>query len=91
MTFHAYKDESRRVNWGCNDRAPNTDELKLGALLRIADATEVMAREYQRLINERDMYKRWYDDVEDERDRLGRSNSALRGQITRLRKRIVGE
>ena len=90
MAFRAYKDESRK-NWGRSDRGPTDDELKLGALLRIADATEVMAREYQRLINDRDMYKRWFDNAEDERDRLGRSNSALRGQITRLRKRIAGE
>lgn len=87
MAFNAYKDETRK-NWGCTDRKPTIDELKLGALLRIADATEVMAHEYQKLINERDMYKRMYDGARASRDHFGRSNSALRGQITKLRKKL---
>lgn len=87
MGFKPYRDETRK-NWGCTDRQPDNDELKLGALLRIADATEVMAREYQRLINERDMYKRQYENARERGYRLERSNAALRGQITKLRKRV---
>lgn len=90
MTHRSYRDESRS-NWGCTDRAPDTGELKLGALMRIADATEVMAREYQKLINDRDLYKRWYNEANAVRDRLGRSNAALRCQITKLRKRLAEE
>ena len=88
MAFRSYKDEARK-NWGCDDRTPDKDELKLGALLRIADATEVMAHEYQKLINDRDLYKRWYNEARGSRDRLERSNAALRGQITKLRKRLT--
>ena len=88
MAFNAYKDETRK-NWGCTDRQPDTNELKLGALMRIADATEVMAREYQKLISERDMYKRMYDGARASRDHFDRSNAALRGQITKLRKRLA--
>ncbi|KKM94269.1 hypothetical protein LCGC14_1200150 [marine sediment metagenome] len=32
---------------------------------------------------ERDRYKRWYNDEKETSERLGRSNSALRGVITR--------
>lgn len=88
MGHRSYREESR-LNWGCTDRQPDTNELKLGALMRIADATEVMAREYQELINDRDMYQRWYNETRTHRNRLERSNAALRGQITKLRKRLV--
>lgn len=90
MGHRSYREESRS-NWGCTDRQPDTNELKLGALMRIADATEVMAHEYQKLINDRDLYKRWYNNAKDECDRIGRSNATLRGQITKLRKRLAEE
>jgi len=89
MTFKSYREESR-ANYGCTDRNPNNEELKLGALLRIADATEVMAKEYNRLLSDRNLYKHWYDETRASRDRLERSNAALRGQITKLRKRLAG-
>lgn len=89
MGHRSYR-EASRSNWGCADRQPDTNELKLGALLRIADATEVMAKEYNRLLNDRDLYKRWYDEARASRDRFERSNSALRRQITKLRKRLAG-
>lgn len=87
MAFKSYKDEAR-MNWGCTDRQPDTDELKLGTLQRIADATEIMAREYSKLIGDRDMYKRWYQERSARCIHLEHSNAALRGQITKLRKRL---
>lgn len=36
------------------------DALRTGAFLRIADATEKMALNYDTLIRERDQYKKWY-------------------------------
>lgn len=89
MAFRSYKDEARK-NWGCDDRTPNNDELKLGALLRIADATEVMGREYLKLISDRNLYKRWYDEARSRCERLERSNASLRGHITKLRNRLNG-
>ena len=90
MTHRSYRDESRS-NWGCTDRAPDASELKLGALMRIADATEVMAREYNRLIEQRDMYERLWRESRSCSERLARSNASLRGQITKLRKRLAEE
>lgn len=87
MAHRSYRDESRS-NYGCFDRAPNADELKLGALMRIADATEVMAHEYKRLIEQRDMYERWWRESIAGVKRLERRNAALRGQITKLRKKL---
>lgn len=87
MANRSYRDESRS-NWGCTDRVPDTNELKLGALMRIADATEVMAHEYKRLIEQRDMYERWWRESSAGVKRLERRNAALRGQITKLRKKL---
>jgi hypothetical protein len=70
---------------------PDTNELKLGALMRIADATEVMAHEYKRLIEQRDMYERWWRESSAGVKRLERRNAALCGQITKLRKRLAEE
>ena len=74
MPFKSYREESR-ANWGrtlCDEQHPSNEEVQLGAILRIADAAEVMARNHQQLINER--------------DRLLRRIAALRGHITRLKK-----
>ena len=87
MAFNSYKDEARK-DWGCTDRKPDTDELKIGALQRIADATEVMAREYSRLIEQRNIYEEWWRKSKAYSERLERRNAALRGQITKLRKRV---
>lgn len=82
------RDQSRG-NWhnqngqiGC----PN-DDIKTGALQRIADAIELMAKNYLELIEECDMYKRSYDNASKERAELYRRISALQGVITKLKKK----
>lgn len=85
MEFKTYRDASR-TNWG-RDKAEVTDEhIKLGAVLRIADAVELMAKRYQQLVDDRDMYERWYQSERATVLKLGRSNAALRGHIARLKK-----
>lgn len=78
-----------RDEYRANDDIPNRDELKLGALQRIADATELMAKRHTDLIRERDMYKRFCEDKSRYASKLERRNAALRGQITKLRKRLA--
>lgn len=82
------RDESR-VNYRVRGERASTDELRTGALQRIADATEAMAKHHTELIRERDMYARLYDEQCDRAGKLERSNAALRGQITRLRKKLA--
>ncbi len=86
--FQSYReaskaDDGEKVEVGfrvCND------QLKLGAILRIADATEVMAKDHQLLIDERDDYQRWYKDEQRKAERLRKQIAGLRGYITRLKK-----
>jgi len=62
------------------------EDINAGSLQRIADATEKMAQSYVALIEERERYKRWYENQRDLVQIERRSNSALRGVITKLKK-----
>lgn len=82
----SYRDESRK-DWGTtSELALSLDQVNTGALLRIADATELMARRYQDLINERDLYKIRYFTQQQRAEAAERRISALRGVITRMRR-----
>jgi hypothetical protein len=86
--FKGYR-ETSRTNWGTSEPGMSLDQINCGALLRIADATELMAKRYSDLIDERDNYKRWYEQERDAKHRRDRRINALRGQITKLKKRLV--
>jgi hypothetical protein len=66
---------------------PNWQEIRDGALLRIADAAEKMAQRHTDLIRERDSYERAYKREADESRRLARRITALQGVITRMRRK----
>lgn len=63
------------------------EAVNCGSLQRIADAVEKVAVGYDRLQQDRDLYKRWYLEKKAEAERLARSNVALRGQITKLQRK----
>jgi len=84
---NTYKDQSR-INWEPQGgREASLEELKIGAIQRIADATELMAKNYQQLIDERDRYKGYYERAREQRDKAYRRISALQGVITRMKRR----
>jgi len=80
------RDKSRR-NW-VNEQDSN-ENIQLGCMLRIADATELMAKRYADLINERDQAKRSAEYWRACSDRRERSNRSLRGQITKLKNQLA--
>jgi len=84
-SFKSYRNESRG-NWGTQAEKLNVEQIQLGALLRIADATESMATNHVRLIEERDRLSRLYKESQARLERERRTNSALRGVITKMRK-----
>lgn len=81
-----YRDESRK-GWYSPDENPTTDQLKLGCLQRIADATEAMAKSHTRLMEERDRFERWYREERARAERLERSNRALKAWNTRYKRK----
>lgn len=94
MGFKSYRKESRE-DYGLKgpevteDTALTGDQLRTGCLMRIADATEAMARNHDSIIGERDMYKRWYEEARRDVEHLQKSASALRGIITKIKSRLI--
>lgn len=66
------------------------NEIDSGSLQRIADATEKMAASYDNLMNNRDLYKRWYEQEQAAKESLTRRVIALRGVITKLKAKLQG-
>lgn len=81
--------ELSRSRW--TSSGSSLDHINCGSLLRIADATELMAKNYQELINDRDRFKRWYNDEQTRRYRLERRIASLRGVITRMKRNSLKE
>lgn len=78
-----------RLNWTSNTGNLNVKQIQAGALLRIADATEKMCldrekleRDYHYMRQSRDRYRDLY-----EKER--RRNAGLRGYMNRLKKLIA--
>lgn len=81
------REDSKR-NWSSNGRI---EEINSGSLQRIADATEVMAQNYVQLQNDRDMYKRWWQEQQERTEKLRRRVAALQGVITKMKNKATGE
>ena len=81
--------ESSRENYRTRDPVPTESELRVGALQRIASATERMARSHEELEQDRDRWKRWHDAERDQRRRGDRRIAALKGVVTRLQRKLA--
>lgn len=89
MAFKSYKQESRKDYGTSKDGALNIEQLQLGALLRIADASEAMAKNHNELIQQVENAKYWRKHYEDLYQSEANSNRTLRGHITKLKKQIA--
>jgi len=82
------KDITKRFNWEtCRDSMAKHENLNLSCALRIADAVEVIAKNYSELIEERDKHYRWFKEEQEKNEKLRRTISGLIGYITRLKKK----
>jgi IS1 family transposase len=83
-----FKSESR-LDWGRETQGgtPTNEEIQFGAILRIADATEAMAKNYTDLQNQLARYKQYWSDERKATERLKRSNASLRGHIARIKRK----
>lgn len=85
-------DASRKIYSTRGDVAA-IDEIQSGCLQRIADAqerqavaAEAMAKDREKLVEDRDRYKRLYEHYVATSARLRRSNAALRGHLKRAKR-----
>ena len=77
--------EASKIDWG--SKAHDCyDQIKLGSLLRIADATELMAKNYRQLIEERDQYKKRYEESLEGGNHLRLRIAALQGVVTKMKR-----
>jgi len=91
--FKNYREESKS-NWGaiCEPHENiSHEQLQTGAILRIADATEKMATNYTALQSDRDYYKRRLESVQADNRHLYKQLSGLRGEITKLKKKLAAK
>jgi hypothetical protein len=89
--FKRYKEISK-TNWGRyfeEGEKPSNEDIQLGVMLRIADATEAMAANHIALMNDRDMYKKWWQEAENKVESLKNSNRTLKGVISKGKKAIA--
>jgi hypothetical protein len=83
--FKRYREESRS-NWGAEleeGTELDREQIQLGAILRIADATEAMAKNVTQLEASLKYYRGRTEELEAEIKRLGRSVRAYRGLLKR--------
>lgn len=76
--------EDSAKNWASDT---GIQDINGGSLQRIADATEIMAKSYVALIEDRKRYERWYLEERERRHKRDRQIAAFKGVITKLRKR----
>jgi hypothetical protein len=62
------------------------NNVEVGCLQRIADATEAMAKPFVNLVSERERYERYYKSEREDNKRLARRIAALQGVITKMKK-----
>lgn len=76
--------EASKKEWTSDD---TREDINAGSFQRIADACELMARNHAALIAERDRYERWHKEEQARRQVLERRLIALRGVVTKLKRR----
>lgn len=89
MGHRSYADASRDA-YGC-DGNPNLDQLRFGALQRIAAAVEKMATPHVNLLDRVAYLSRRLDETASDVKSLRRTIIALRGVVTRTKKRAAGK
>ena len=96
MSINTYRDLSRKQLGNLEGEDVLLAHVSTGSLQRIADAVENMADGFKAMLKERDDHKEWrgrYCEWWHEEQRKvsirDRSISHLRGQITKLKKRLT--
>ena len=80
----------REASRGNFNNRNTMEDLTLGCLQRIADATELMAKRHQELIDQKDAAEQSRDYWRRAHDAKNRRLIASRGQITKLKKALAG-
>lgn len=87
MPFKSYKEASKEI-YGVSHENPtfSFEQLQFGAIQRIADAAESMARNITDMQRELEWYKKRNKFLQEENEKLQRSIVGLKGVIGRYKK-----
>lgn len=88
MAQQSWKDASK-INWtseGDGNGFIGENKIAVGCLMRIASATESMARSHADLIAEAERFKKWYHEEKARREKLQRQVNAYKGIIKRMKR-----
>lgn len=81
--------EWSKDNWFRSDDAlPTNEQLQIGCLQRIADATEATAKNYNNLLMDKERFERWYHEERAKREKLERGIIAHKANYTRLKNKL---
>lgn len=83
--------EESKINWGMeleDGRTLPSDKIKLGCLMRIANAAEDMAKEHNKLINRNKSLRNYNERLQNQCTYLSNQNRAYKGVITKLKNKI---
>jgi len=81
--------DASRLSFNQSGERPTFTEIQTGAIQRIADATELMAKQHAQLVADAERQKRRAELAEQRETSTARSLVAMRGQVTKLRNRIA--
>ena len=79
------KNLTKTGDWQITTEKPTREDLTLSCLMRIADAMDVIATDYRRNLKDLEFYERGFRQRATIISDLQRSNSALRGAVTRMK------
>jgi hypothetical protein len=81
--------ELSKTNWAVEDNSnPGDSNLIIGCLQRIADSTEIIAKDKDKLQRDYEYMKQSRDDYRSMYEKQANSNRSLRGVITKLKKKL---
>ena len=86
MNWKSYRQQSRDIQWGTNGDSLSIEQVNCGSLLRIADATELMAKRYEELIQKAEFEERRANRYASRLETEQRRTAALRGVIGRMKR-----
>lgn len=87
MAFKDYRQQSRDVRWGTSDDRMTLEQINAGSLLRIADALELSAKDREKLERDYKYVRSARDEYRRRCESLERRIAAMKGVITKLKKR----
>lgn len=85
--FKSYREESKK-DYGTeveNSENLTREQLEIGSLLRIADATEIIAQNYVKLQTDYEYMRSSRDKYKEESERMADRIKALKGVITKMK------